>query len=303
MDSRRNTIESTTVVERDRRKITADSENRGALMLPTKEADSQIEEDAGQITNVEYRKLRKCESLNICSSLSVESTDTTDGCGSEKTVSSSDDSVSVTKKDGVLAAAEMGAPLSAESELNELEKSHGTKSSSSQASLLRPGESIESSDAGTISSRTGSVSDFSRQNTESRSVITQSSASLASWSDCSRDIRFADRRTARCDGRSSSEETNSRAILTRQRASTREPLGMKTESVDTSTISRTTSQDSLSSERGDGSITYHRYYHVFRENELNSLIHDFLGNLHVISSFYDHTNWCIIAEKVRVWTI
>ncbi|CAG0915630.1 unnamed protein product [Notodromas monacha] len=66
-----------------------------------------------------------------------------------------------------------------------------------------------------------------------------------------------------------------------------------------------TSQDSLqSSDNGIAhSTNYHRYYHVFRERELDKLIEKYVQNLHIISSYYDHANWCIIAEKVQVWTI
>jgi len=51
------------------------------------------------------------------------------------------------------------------------------------------------------------------------------------------------------------------------------------------------------------SLTYHRYYHVFREGELDKLIEKYVQNLHIISSYYDHASWCIVAEKVQVWTI
>ncbi|XP_043918434.1 probable tRNA methyltransferase 9B [Protopterus annectens] len=40
-----------------------------------------------------------------------------------------------------------------------------------------------------------------------------------------------------------------------------------------------------------------RYYHVFREDELPSLIADNFSELHVLSICYDHGNWCLIAEK------
>lgn len=63
-----------------------------------------------------------------------------------------------------------------------------------------------------------------------------------------------------------------------------------------------TSQDSLQSDVG-GAPTLHRYYHVFKEGELDKLIEKYVHNLHIISSYYDHANWCIIAEKVQVWTI
>lgn len=63
------------------------------------------------------------------------------------------------------------------------------------------------------------------------------------------------------------------------------------------------SQDSLPTDNIGGEITYHRYYHVFREGELDQLIEKYVENLHIISSYYDHASWCIIAEKVQVWTI
>ncbi|XP_077333559.1 putative tRNA methyltransferase 9B [Lithobates pipiens] len=40
-----------------------------------------------------------------------------------------------------------------------------------------------------------------------------------------------------------------------------------------------------------------RYYHVFREGELRSLLESDVPELHVISCCFDHGNWCIIAEK------
>lgn len=72
----------------------------------------------------------------------------------------------------------------------------------------------------------------------------------------------------------------------------------------TDSISNASSQESLSSDRGGGgSITYHQYYHVFREGELDQLINKYVENLHIISSYYDHASWCVVAEKVQVWTI
>ncbi|XP_063916101.1 uncharacterized protein Fid isoform X2 [Zophobas morio] len=69
------------------------------------------------------------------------------------------------------------------------------------------------------------------------------------------------------------------------------------------TLLSDTSQDSLPSDNIGGEITYHRYYHVFREGELDQLIEKYVENLHIISSYYDHASWCIVAEKVQVWTI
>ncbi|XP_056407660.1 probable tRNA methyltransferase 9B isoform X3 [Hyla sarda] len=45
------------------------------------------------------------------------------------------------------------------------------------------------------------------------------------------------------------------------------------------------------------STAYMRYYHVFREGELRSLLETDVPELSVISSSFDHGNWCVIAEK------
>ncbi|XP_063806617.1 probable tRNA methyltransferase 9B [Pseudophryne corroboree] len=45
------------------------------------------------------------------------------------------------------------------------------------------------------------------------------------------------------------------------------------------------------------SKAYMRYYHVFRDGELRSLLETDVPELHIISSCFDHGNWCIIAEK------
>ncbi|KAK4886471.1 hypothetical protein RN001_002742, partial [Aquatica leii] len=62
-----------------------------------------------------------------------------------------------------------------------------------------------------------------------------------------------------------------------------------------------TSQESLPSDNMGGAITYHRYYHVFREGELDQLIEKYVQNLHIISSYYDHSSWCVVAEKVQCY--
>ncbi|MBN3314037.1 TRM9B methyltransferase, partial [Atractosteus spatula] len=46
-----------------------------------------------------------------------------------------------------------------------------------------------------------------------------------------------------------------------------------------------------------------RYYHVFKEGELLELIERHVEELHVLQSYFDHANWCVIAEKVQVWQI
>ncbi|KAM6140320.1 LOW QUALITY PROTEIN: putative tRNA methyltransferase 9B [Pterocles gutturalis] len=46
-----------------------------------------------------------------------------------------------------------------------------------------------------------------------------------------------------------------------------------------------------------------RYYHIFKEGELAELIKCLIPELHVIHSYFDHANWCMIAEKTKVWKI
>ncbi|XP_064637725.1 uncharacterized protein LOC135493960 [Lineus longissimus] len=55
--------------------------------------------------------------------------------------------------------------------------------------------------------------------------------------------------------------------------------------------------DSESTEPGPKSPTYHRYYHVFKDGELNGLITKYVPGLNVVDTYYDHANWCVVAEK------
>lgn len=176
-----------------------------------------------------------------------------------------------------------------------------TPRSSVGMAVLKPGYSIESSDAGDIS---GSGSDWSRRDTNSAgktdcggstaSLGRASTASLASCSEWSKERKLA-------DGRSSSEETAPvRSPLLRQRAE--DTLNVQDRPSLQASLSDT-SQDSLPSDNGGGAITFHRYYHVFKEGELDQLIEKYVENLHIISSYYDHASWCVVAEKVQVWTI
>lgn len=69
-------------------------------------------------------------------------------------------------------------------------------------------------------------------------------------------------------------------------------------------VERRESNSSLDSpSQSGGSTTHHRYYHVFREGELEALINHHVSNLHIVSSFYERASWCVVAEKVQVWTI
>ncbi|XP_069747747.1 probable tRNA methyltransferase 9B [Narcine bancroftii] len=40
-----------------------------------------------------------------------------------------------------------------------------------------------------------------------------------------------------------------------------------------------------------------RYYHVFKQGELIELVEKYTEDLKVIQTYYDHANWCVIAEK------
>ncbi|XP_033646317.1 uncharacterized protein LOC117305545 [Asterias rubens] len=67
-------------------------------------------------------------------------------------------------------------------------------------------------------------------------------------------------------------------------------------------VLQTSPKPSIPFKKNDPSL-YLRYYHVFREGELADLIEQHVDSLHIIRNYYDHANWCVIAEKVQVWTI
>ncbi|CAM9140509.1 unnamed protein product [Choristocarpus tenellus] len=46
-----------------------------------------------------------------------------------------------------------------------------------------------------------------------------------------------------------------------------------------------------------GSVVYQRYCHVYREGELEKLVQKNCTDLHVLKSYYDRSNWCVLAEK------
>ncbi|KAK3099767.1 hypothetical protein FSP39_009301 [Pinctada imbricata] len=43
-----------------------------------------------------------------------------------------------------------------------------------------------------------------------------------------------------------------------------------------------------------------RFYHVFKDGELSRMISKHVHCLHIVSSTYDHGNWCVVAEKIEV---
>ena len=49
--------------------------------------------------------------------------------------------------------------------------------------------------------------------------------------------------------------------------------------------------------KGAEANTFHRYYHVFEENELEDLIRNVDG-LKVVKTYYDEGNWCVIFQKL-----
>lgn len=156
--------------------------------------------------------------------------------------------------------------------------------------------SMDSSDVGDslIENTATSLSDGSQAESTAR-LFTGSTVSLVSNPNIENTRRSSmERRRLQERGRSLDEMSSE----TKRRSA---PGCRVTASTDT--LSNASSQESLPSDRGGGSITYHQYYHVFREGELDQLINKYVENLHIISSYYDHASWCVVAEKVQVWTI
>lgn len=166
--------------------------------------------------------------------------------------------------------------------------------SSSQGGL-----SIDSSDVGDsmMENTTMSLSDGSQAESTAR-LFTGSTVSLMSNPNNVENNRRCSMERRRLQERGRSLDEMSSETKRRDAAEC-----LVTTSRTTDTISNASSQESLSSDRGGGSITYHQYYHVFREGELDQLINKYVENLHIISSYYDHASWCVVAEKVQVWTI
>ncbi|XP_073518629.1 probable tRNA methyltransferase 9B [Phyllobates terribilis] len=43
-----------------------------------------------------------------------------------------------------------------------------------------------------------------------------------------------------------------------------------------------------------------RYYHIFKQGELSDIIEQCIPELRVVQTFFDHSNWCVIAEKIQL---
>ncbi|XP_026672736.1 uncharacterized protein LOC108629019 isoform X2 [Ceratina calcarata] len=165
---------------------------------------------------------------------------------------------------------------------------------------LRTANSMESSDIGE-SVNTISFSDGSRTGSTGRLCSSMVSL-LSNNAEYPKSYAVESKRRLQLQRRSASEETPARYPDSSKRST--DCLVTTTASNDSLSVS--SSQESLPSDRGGGgggAITYHQYYHVFREGELDQLINKYVENLHIISSYYDHASWCIVAEKVQVWTI
>lgn len=83
-----------------------------------------------------------------------------------------------------------------------------------------------------------------------------------------------------------------------EKSSLQEPL-RRQES--TASLLETEGMNGRSSEQMKDSCL--RYYHVFREGELTQLIENHVDELHVLHTYLDHANWCVVAEKVHVWKV
>lgn len=170
--------------------------------------------------------------------------------------------------------------------------------------LNKNGASIDSCDSergsspnSTISTSTGTGLQLSRHSIESEDTVSRYSGdggSTASLASCPEWKTIKGKLNIEAQQRSSFDEKSTNSKLSSKDASNKSNLIPSLSD---------TSQESLPSDNVGGEITYHRYYHVFREGELDQLIEKYVENLHIISSYYDHASWCVVAEKVQVWTI
>ena len=45
-------------------------------------------------------------------------------------------------------------------------------------------------------------------------------------------------------------------------------------------------------------VVYKRYYHVFKENELEDLVNQF-QDVEITDRYYDHANWVVRVKKLK----
>ncbi|UYV77552.1 ALKBH8 [Cordylochernes scorpioides] len=48
----------------------------------------------------------------------------------------------------------------------------------------------------------------------------------------------------------------------------------------------------------DGLTVHHRFYHVFTQGELESLVEQLPSDFKIVRNFYDSGNWCVVVEKL-----
>ncbi|KAM4701104.1 putative tRNA methyltransferase 9B [Discoglossus pictus] len=72
----------------------------------------------------------------------------------------------------------------------------------------------------------------------------------------------------------------------------------KCENINSSEMS---TEHQFGSQRASGECL--RYYHTFKKGELTDLIQQYIPDLHVVQTYFDHSNWCVIAEKIQYWKI
>ena len=51
-------------------------------------------------------------------------------------------------------------------------------------------------------------------------------------------------------------------------------------------------------EEKKNSTVYHRYYHMFKKDELEDLLRNF-DNIEIVESYYEHANWCCVIKKIK----
>ena len=54
----------------------------------------------------------------------------------------------------------------------------------------------------------------------------------------------------------------------------------------------------MDKENDQGLTVYERFYHVFKEGELEKLVEQ-IKNIKIVESFYDHGNWGTVLEKIK----
>ena len=161
------------------------------------------------------------------------------------------------------------------------------KSKQNLKSLLPVGSSTESNDTGYISEKTLSISDSLKDSNSRCSCHSSSAASLLTCSS----LRDCEKGDSNLRQRFDKEIRNAEC----QRFKLLHSLPSNSSTNNSCCgMSRCSISDRLA---------YQKYYHLFSEGELDQLIEQFVDNLHIINSYYDQANWCIVAEKVQVWTI